>query len=518
VHRWLILLAACAPQSGLPAEPSESVYVGRDTCTSCHAEHAASHAATYHHTMTQAATRHAVLAPFAGERLGPWHMREAEGTFMAGDERIVMTTGSHHQQAYWFRDASGVLKQLPWVWLVKERRWIENAASFLVDPRIAKDAGQGRWDDNCYRCHATGWDRAEASTADHAPSRDLGISCEACHGAGRAHAERNRNPLRRWWLYVRGAGDDTIVHPGKLDAARSAAVCAQCHSESLLRSDPGKGFHLTPFPVGERHEARFLARAPMQLGKLATEHDATAQRLAGAFWPDGTARVAGREHSAMLLSKCFTKGGMSCVSCHSMHYAPKDKQVFTAGDAMCTQCHEREASAAHTHHALDSSGSRCASCHMPRVTYGLLEARSNHRFDAPTASGARTNDRPNACNLCHVDKSLAWTERTLASWSGATYDAAVMTDERPAAVVWALSGDAAKRAVTAWHLGWPPARAVSDTTLADEALLILLDDPYAAVRHIAQARVSELQTELSVTGESSYRGLSRDESPVGIQE
>ena len=84
--------------------------------------------------------------------------------------------------------------------------------------------------------------------------------------------------------------------------------------------------------------------------------------------------------------------------------------------------------------------------------------------------------------------------------------------------MWALSGDAAKRAITAWHLGWPPAREVSDTVLADEALMILLDDPYAAVRHIAQARLRELQAELSASGESSYRGLARDESPVGIQE
>lgn len=57
--------------------------------------------------------------------------------------------------------------------------------------------------------------------------------------------------------------------------------------------------------------------------------------------------------------------------------------------------------------------------------------------------------------------------------------------DAPAGALWALSGDAAQRAVTAWHLGWKPARAALPEHFAAPLLAALLDDPYAAVRRVA---------------------------------
>ena len=64
---------------------------------------------------------------------------------------------------------------------------------------------------------------------------------------------------------------------------------------------------------------------------------------------------------------------------------------------------------AHTHHRAESSGSRCYNCHMPRTTFGLLHAMRSHQVSVPTVKESLDHGRPNACNLCHLDKTLAWS-------------------------------------------------------------------------------------------------------------
>ena len=53
-------------------------------------------------------------------------------------------------------------------------------------------------------------------------------------------------------------------------------------------------------------------------------------------------------------------------------------------------------------------------------------------------------------------------------------------------VAWLLDGDAGQRALSAWSMGWPPAREASGDAWLTPYLATLLDDPYAAVRYIAQ--------------------------------
>jgi hypothetical protein len=55
-----------------------------------------------------------------------------------------------------------------------------------------------------------------------------------------------------------------------------------------------------------------------------------------------------------------------------------------------------------------------------------------------------------------------------------------------ASILWSLKGDAGQRALTAWHMGWEPARAASgDAGWFAPYLAAMLDDPYATVRYIA---------------------------------
>ena len=147
----------------------------------------------------------------------------------------------------------------------------------------------------------------------------------------------------------------------------------------------------------------------------------------------GVVRTSGREFNGVLNSPCYQKGELSCLFCHSMHQSKNDLrdstqwadgQLFceSLGNGACIQCHtEFENSGrliAHTHHPEDWNGSVCYNCHMPHTSYGLLKAGRNHQIDSPDVRDSVTTGRPNACNLCHLDKSLGWTTDYLQKWYG----------------------------------------------------------------------------------------------------
>ena len=165
------------------------------------------------------------------------------------------------------------------------------------------------------------------------------------------------------------------------------------------------------------------------------------------------------------------------------------------GDEACLQCHEplRADPAAHTRHAPESAGSRCYNCHMPYTSYGLLKAIRSHTVGSPSAAETAEVGRPNACNLCHLDKTLAWTAERLDAWYGVPAPPLRDGDRTVAAGLrWMLAGDAGQRALTAWSMGWGPAQEASGTTWMVPHLGEALGDPYDAVRFIAAAHCAVL--------------------------
>ena len=224
------------------------------------------------------------------------------------------------------------------------------------------------------------------------------------------------------------------------------------------------------------------------------------------FWNDGVARVSGRDFSSMMESKCFLQGELSCLSCHTMHHGDRTNQLQTIAfnNDACLQCHQtlRAKLTEHTHHAADSSGSSCYNCHMPYTTYGLMKAIRSHYIASPSVTNTLSTGRPNACNLCHLDKTLAWTANTLEQWrthsTNATAPAEVMDRlnveyrQTSAAVIDLLRGDAGQRALAAWSFGWEPARKASGEDWLAASLAPLLEDPYATVRYIAGRSLKRL--------------------------
>lgn len=506
----------------LPAIGPQEDYLSSNACGACHPGQHDSWHGSFHRTMTQVATADAVVAPFdrrvLRERGRVFTVLEDEGRFYAieldpedpsppeGDEwrdhpaarRVIMTTGSHHLQAYWVQSNDGKLEQFPFVYVIREGRWIANADSFLGPPPHDDDPLRRYvWAEGCVACHTTGgpWDPTTQGFGEDVDTSvvELGISCEQCHGPGERHVALNRSPARRYALHLRGAGDDSIVNPRRLPHEASASVCGYCHA--IYPDDESPDDHVDFRPgtrLADVYDVTAVHRtADRHAHEASLEHlDVDTLDTVEAFWRDGSVRVAGREYTSMIRSGCYLEGQMACTSCHSMHDGDPNKQVdpARASDAMCTGCHAEEGEnlEAHTHHAPESEGSRCVQCHMPQTSYGLLMATRSHRMDGPTASGAAGRQRPNACNLCHLDRSLGWTADHLAEWYGQERPALVDSHESlPAGAVWMLTGDGVQRALAAWHTRWAPAREASEVETLLPALARLTQDPYSAVRQVA---------------------------------
>jgi hypothetical protein len=123
---------------------------------------------------------------------------------------------------------------------------------------------------------------------------------------------------------------------------------------------------------------------------------------------------------------------------------------------------------------------------MPPTTYALFKAIRSHRIDSPSVQRSQSAGRPNACNLCHLERSLAWTQTYLESWYGAPKVELDSDVSRIAASARdALRGDAAVRVISAAALGWKPALDASSTGYPVQVLAELLVDPYSAVRFVA---------------------------------
>ena len=451
--------------------------------------------------------------------------------------QVVLTTGSHNQQIYWYATGHGrTLGQLPAIWLVDERRWIPRRAAVMHPPGQAAFSETGAWNGVCVACHTTlgrpafdtpfgsqpiGTQQVDTTAA------EFGVACEACHGPADAHVRRNANPRRRYASHLTRASDSSIVHPARLDPRRSAQICGQCHSfwefedQAAERAANSRGL---PYrPGDDLRQTRFIVQPTADAGSAIMRRFLQDDPgfIRDIFWSDGMVRATGREYNALIDSPCYKNATddqrtLTCASCHTMHQTADDPRAVTewaddqlkrsaigSGNGACLDCHLaqgfRPAIAGqkpratltgdvseHTHHRGDSTGSVCMNCHMPYTTYGLLKTIRSHQISNPSVKATLDTGRPNACNLCHLDRTLAWTAEYLERWYRIQKPALDADQQAVAASVLALlKGDAGQRAIVAQSLGWAPAQQASGTGWMAPYLALMQQDAYDAVRHIA---------------------------------
>jgi len=261
----------------------------------------------------------------------------------------------------------------------------------------------------------------------------VGISCESCHLGGREHADHEadisfvpRSPDLR--VAVEGGRDSPVV----VDA-----ICAGCHS--------------TPSPR----------------------------------WPNQAAQRNSTEALDLRAGACTP--AIACTDCHDPHVAgpgpgaPDQPRHIAA----CVGCHAGQAGRDHARH----DGVSCLDCHMPRIVQGLSAMVRSHRISSPSADAMLTLDTPNACNLCHLDRSLTWTIEQLdegwGRWPGTAEDPGGDAGEE-LGLRWLRAPGALRLTAAAAYARSPLGRA------ALPAMLERLDDPVAYDRMWMQFAIEDV--------------------------
>ena len=535
------LLAAAGPIDQTPADWTAVGSVPSETCARCHPDHHASWHRTYHRTMTQEATPAAVRGDFNNaihdyQGLTTRFVREGDTFTMqtvrpdwaaalaraGGDAtklpppmytrfKVDRLVGSHWLQECLHKEPSGRYVRLPVLYHIAEGRWVHTNGAFLApDTDDFWDKSRAAsWNDTCLYCHNTGpsknpvrgfGGRVEGYKTAVA---ELGISCEACHGPAADHVAANGNPARRFAVRAAGRGDPTIVHPERLTVERRDEVCARCHGALVPKPAAWDArTHKDPFVAGQEL-ARFssLFRSEDEQAVLAGvpgAHHTPGKPgpIDGRFWGDGTPLTTALEYNAMALSACYQNGhgSMSCLSCHAGHPDDPDmmlKPGMRTNEA-CLQCHGeyRGREAEHSRHPAGSAGDQCVNCHMPHQVYSLLTTHRSHRITVPDVASSVGTGKPNACALCHLDKSLGWVQDRLRERPhGAKHAGPELSkDEREvsSAVLLLSRADARTRVVVAGAFADPDARRASGTDWMGPVLTRLMaDDRYPAVRYLA---------------------------------
>lgn len=510
---------AVATDLGTERDLHQVEHVTSGECRRCHADHYASWARTFHRTMTQEASEGAVLGDFEGASLeyggvtatmaredGGFVMTFAGAGGVLGRAAVERTVGSRRVQQYLAREGD-VYYRLPLAWHVEEQRWMHMNGAFLTpDPALPEGARHvsledyqrhvTRWNDNCIFCHNVAPDPGLDASAERWTSSvaELGIACGACHGPGEEHVRRNADPMRRYALHLSDDPDPTIVSPRRLSPERSAEVCGRCHGQRITGDIARFLEDGDPFVPGERlaHYSRPLARDT----SLGGDREAFAAR----FWKDGTPRLTAYEYQGLLQSPC-TQGGMTCTSCHGMHEGDPRGQLrpSAAGDLACTGCHGELAGAGDARAHSGHRDVRCADCHMPRVVYGIVDVHRSHRIESPDPAREAASGRPDACTLCHADRSLGWAAAEHARLWPAARAEPPPARELPHAHERALAGDPIERAVACAALGRTDALEgdLASARRLGILLEVMANDPYPAVRRIAWRSARALAGEVA---------------------
>ncbi len=475
-------------------------YVGPQVCGECHNENFQSWQTHSHSKMNQNADAATVRGDFSGARLayGPGEVvfgRDGADFMMslykAGNVirrfKVTRTVGSLYMQYYIGLQIFGPEPlehlayrtecKLPFAYCYELKRWLpELYLDTTMGPEteaykaaLFDDAPSHPWNSNCLNCHNTypyearlwDWDgdfwrggfpersvRFNASWQDENRPLDpdelvtVGISCESCHFGGREHAIHGK-PIRFLPTSPRLAIEkERGADPTRSDRQNPFVVnsiCMQCHNAGLFK------------------------------------------------YPNGGCMVNSSEALDQALGGCASQ--IKCTDCHNPHQpgpgtgAPADPKHITA----CLNCHKDyqapEALAAHSRH---SQSVTCLDCHMPRSVAGLDRVTRSHQITSPSDVVMLANGKPNACNVCHLDKPLLWTIAELnkgwgiglnprRAWA-ASYGGSLKT---PVGGAWLNSPDRYVRMVAA--------DAYARTTLVsprDAARQILrsLDDRFAANR------------------------------------
>jgi len=350
------------PSSASQTSSARRGYVGDAACQPCHSQIADAYERTSHHLTSQPPSQQSILGSFApGKNVlktsNPdlqYRMESrATGFFevavfwqpphqMTQSERIDIVTGSGTKGQTYLYWKGNALFQLPVSY------WTTDIGTWVNSPGFSDGIAEFQRPifPRCLECHATYFASASSEGTDNHYLRQgfvLGISCERCHGPGRAHvtAEQEKRPTI-------SAGEKTaIVNPASLPRDRQMEVCAQCHGGPVEPIAPA---------------FTYIPGQPLnQYFKLAEPNE------------DARVDVHGNQVALTQRSRCYQSSQMTCITCHDVHAPEREAADYSE---KCLHCH-KEKDCGEFAKLGPKIRENCVDCHMPVQDSDLIISEVN---------------------------------------------------------------------------------------------------------------------------------------------
>ena len=386
----LLLSISLAPSQARADDKPAATFVGSQNCQMCHPN--------IYRRWKQTPMANVVRDPreHPDAILGDFSAMPPEAKFSRDD--IALVYGNVWKQLY-FKKVGDDYFVLPGEWDMTHHVWNPYVARPGTEwwiPYYSADSMKRPTGPLCDGCHAVNYDiRTRTYT-------EWNVGCESCHGPGSEHM---KNPSRA-----------TIVNPARIDSVRASDVCIQCHARGLPPENPidGKYYNwAVGYHVGLNLQD-FWKFGEHKLGETTFTH-----------FPEGTGHVNRMQGNDFVQSAMYSHG-VRCWSCHDVHGTDNEFNLLKPTSVICLECHGPNSPngphagtiAEHTHHKAGSPGSECVECHMPKVTRTTVDVYiRSHTFRFITPAMTEQYKIPNACNLCHKDKSSPWATDALRHWS-----------------------------------------------------------------------------------------------------
>ncbi len=390
--RCLPLTASLDVPSGPTSLPSGGVtsrYVGSVACQKCHAE--------LYERWKKTPMANVVRDPREHPEAILPDLTKADPLVHFTKADVALVYGSLWKQRY-FKKVGDDYFVFPAQWDITNKKWSPYVvkADWWV-PFYPPDNFQRPTSMLCDGCHSVNYDVKSKTVT------EWNVGCERCHGPGSEH--------------VKNALSAAIYNPARADFVAASDVCISCHSQGRPVANPIQGKYYD-WPVGYDPTLKlsdFWRLEDHKLGETTFTHFA-----------DGTAHKNRMQGNDYVGSQMYSHG-VTCFSCHDVHGTDFRASLRKAPETLCLDCHgpnspngpHAPSIAAHTHHLADSTGSQCIACHMPRIAQTLGNVNvSSHTFRFVSPASSDSLKIPNACNVCHTDKTSTWVSDAMKTWAG----------------------------------------------------------------------------------------------------
>ena len=294
----------------------------------------------------------------------------------------------------------GKLQTIPLAYDVHEKIWYNNPESAMrhfpgempPDEALPWKDRQYTFNTSCYSCHVSQLKNNFDLASDSYQStwKEPGINCETCHGPASEHIEIFKNAKDGEKVKKLG-----LISTKVFTTEQHNWACAPCHAK------------MNPITSSYTPGDRFFDNYDL-VGLESND-----------FYPDGRDLGENYTYTGWMMNECNQSGQLHCVMCHTS--SGRDRFKDNPNDA-CKKCHEDKVTGVveHSGHQAGSTGAVCINCHMPKTEFGKM-VRNDHSFRPPMPEATIKFGSPNACNICHTDKTPEWANEIVKKRKNGNY-------------------------------------------------------------------------------------------------